>query len=281
MYDDPLARDRFFLFLQNVYRLYPESAFHQLILETTREHADDEAIYRALQARLPALKAFLSEVTYGLPALRKQKREMAEQTAALLGEGSPIRGYVEIGTTGRYVNAIRSRLALEGPVWVVNDVAPGYSPNDLAERGQLGPVGEYVALGAYDPFDERGIAPESVELVSNFIGFHHAPPERRARFVEAAWRVLAPGGRLVVRDHDVDSEEMDAFVALAHDVFNAGLAQPWARNAAEIRHFTSIAGLEAALGAAGFERTEARLFQAHDPTRNALMVFTKPATRVL
>lgn len=280
VYDDLRARDRFFLFLQNVYHLYPESEFHQLILDATREHAGDEAIYRALQARLPGIKPFLSEATWGLPALRKQKDEIADQTAALLAGSRPIRGYVEIGTPGRYVNAIRRRIPIEGPIWLVNDYEPGHSPNDIAERGQLTPVGEFVGLGAYDPFDERGIAPESVELVSNFIGFHHAPPERRARFVEAAWRVLVPGGRLIVRDHDVDAEEMDAFVALAHDVFNAGLAVPWERNAAEIRNFTSITGLEAVLGAAGFEKTAARRFQRHDPTQNALMVFVKPVARV-
>lgn len=281
VYDDVRARDRFFLFLQNVYHLYPESQFHQLIIDATRESRTDQEIYLTLQERLAGIKPFLSEATYGLPALKKQKAEMARQTAELLGTSRRLSGYVEIGTTGRYANGIRNLVPIDGPVYIVNDIEPSFSPNDVVERGQLTKLGEFVQMGNYEPFDGKGIPPESVELVTNFIGFHHAPPEKRARFIQAVWQVLKPGGRLVVRDHDVDSPEMDAFVALAHDVFNAGLKITWADNAAQIRNFTSVPQLEAALGAAGFEKSEARALQAHDPTRNTLMVFIKPATRPL
>lgn len=281
VYDDLRARDRFFLFLQNVYHLYPESPFHQLIIDETNESSSDQNIYNKIQERLAGIKPFLSEATYGLPALKKQKAEMARQTAELLGTSRRLSGYVEIGTTGRYANGIRQQIPIDGPLYVVNDVEPGFSPNDIAERGQLTKVGEYVPMGNYEPFDGNVIRPESVELVTNFIGFHHAPADKRARFIQAVWRVLKPGGRLVVRDHDVDSPEMHAFVALAHDVFNAGLNITWAENAAQVRNFTSVPQLEAALGAAGFEKSASRLLQAHDPTRNTLMVFVKPSGRGL
>lgn len=281
VYDDVRARDRFFLFLQNVYHLYPESQFHQLIIDTTNEFHSDEEIYLKLQERLPAIKPFLSEATYGLPALKKQKTEMARQTAELLGPSQPLSGYIEIGTTGRYANGIRSLIQMEGPLYIVNDIEPGYSPNDLVERGHLTKLGQFVPMGDYEPFDGHLIATESVDLVTVFIGMHHAPADKRTRFVQAIWQVLKPGGRLVVRDHDVDSPEMDAFVALAHDVFNAGLSLSWAENAAQIRNFTSITQLETVLGDAGFEKTGARLLQAHDPTQNTLMAYVKPASRAL
>lgn len=281
VYDDLRARDRFFLFLQNVYHLYPESRFHQLIIDATSESSSDQEIYRTTQERLAGIKPFLSEATYGLPALKKQKAEMARQTAELLGTSRTLYGYVEIGTTGRYANGIRKQIPIDGPRYIVNDVEPGFSPNDIAERGQLTKAGEYVPMGNYEPFDGNAIRPESVELVTNFIGFHHAPADKRARFIQAVWQVLKPGGRLVVRDHDVDSPEMHAFVALAHDVFNAGLNISWAENAAQIRNFTSVPQLETALGAAGFEKSATRLLQAHDPTRNTLMVFVKPSGRGL
>ncbi|MGB3395009.1 MAG: methyltransferase domain-containing protein, partial [Nitrospira sp.] len=200
VYDDLRARDRFFLFLQNVYHLYPESPFHQLIIDTTGELRSDQDIYRTLQERLTGIKPFLSEVTYGLPALKKQQAEMARQTADLLGNTRRLSGYVEIGTTGRYANGLRKLIPIDGPLYIVNDLEPGFSPNDIAERGQLTTLGEYVPMGDYDPFDGNLIPSESVDLVSNFIGFHHAPKEKRARFIESAWRVLRPGGRLVVRD---------------------------------------------------------------------------------
>lgn len=281
VYDDVRARDRFFLFLQNVYHLYPESRFHQLIIDTTQEFQTDRDIYVKLQERLDGIKPFLSEATYGLPALKKQKAEMARQTTELLGSSTKLSGYVEIGTTGRYANGIRRLIPIDGPLYIVNDLEPGFSPNDIVERGQLTKIGDYVPMGNYEPFDGAGIPEESVELVTNFIGFHHAPPEKRARFIQAVWKVLKPGGRLVVRDHDVDSPEMDGFVALAHDVFNAGLNLSWAENAAQVRNFTSVSQLEEVLGAAGFDKAKNRLLQAHDPTRNTLMVFVKPSVRPL
>ncbi len=281
VYDDLRARDRFFLFLQNVYHLYPESPFHQLIIDATHEFGTDQDIYLALQERLGGIKPFLSEATYGLPALKKQKEEMARQTAELLGTSRRLSGYLEIGTTGRYANGIRKLIPIDGPLYVVNDVEPSFSPNDIVERGQLTKLGEFVHMGDYEPFDGKGVPPESVDLVTNFIGFHHAPPVKRARFVQAVWTVLKPGGRLIVRDHDVDSPEMDAFVGLAHDVFNAGLKISWKDNAAQIRNFTSVPALEEVLGTAGFEKTKTRALQAHDPTQNTLMAFVKPAVRPL
>lgn len=281
VYSDQHARDRFFLFLQNVYHLYPESRFHQLLIDLTTESSSDQLIYTMLQQRLSTIKPCLSEATYGLPALRKQKIEMARQTAELLGTTRALSGYGEIGTTGRYANGIRKLIPIEGPIYVVNDLAPGYSPTDIVERGQLTPVGTYVPMGNYEPFDGPSIPAESADLVTNFIGFHHAPADKRARFIQAVWQVLKPGGWLVVRDHDVESPEMDAFVALAHDAFNAGLNIFWADNAAQIRNFTSVPQLEAALGAACFEKSHTRLLQAHDPTNNTLMVFVKPSSRAL
>jgi hypothetical protein len=80
-----------------------------------------------------------------------------------------------------------------------------------------------------------------------------------------------------VRDHDVDGEEMRAMVALAHDVFNAGVKLTWAENHAQIRNFTSVPELERRLAAVRFERVGDSRFQEGDPTRNALMVFVKAA----
>ncbi len=80
---------------------------------------------------------------------------------------------------------------------------------------------------------------------------------------------------LIVRDHDVDSDEMVHFVALAHDVFNAGLELPWSTNAVEIRNFISLAELETILMKEGFQKDQRRLLQKGDPTRNTLMKFVK------
>lgn len=275
IYLDPALRDRFFLFLQNVFHLYPEDRFHQLIIDVTAVHASDRKIYDELLARLPAIKPTLSELTYALPALRKQKAEMTRQTMEFLGATPSARGYLEIGSPARYVSALRGRVEITGPIWIVHDVAPSYAPSDLMERGGVAKIGTFVPMGNYDPFAGSQVPDASVELVTNFIGFHHCPADRLDGFVQSIRRVLRPGGRLLLRDHDVDRPEMDTFVALAHDVFNAGLFLPWEENHRQVRRFRSIRAWSEYLVAAGFRRSDRVLAQDHDPTRNLLLEFTK------
>lgn len=276
VYDDTRSRDAFYLFLQNVFHLVDEDRFHQLIIDATARHADDEAIYREVQRGLPGIRTALAPVTHALPALRVQKAEMARQVAQVLG-GRSVRGYVEIGTVGRYVNPLRGVVAMEGPTWIVNDVAPGNGPVDIVERGQLGAAGVFVPLGDYDPLPEPAIPTASVDLVTCFIGLHHVNPDRLDAFIGSIHRVLRPGGVFLLRDHDVQHARFDRFVALAHTVFNCGLDAPWAVNAAERRHFAPLASWVQRLEAGGLRDLGARVLQPNDPTANTLVAFERLA----
>src|SRR6187455_1461959 len=89
--------DDFYRFLQVIFHLYPEDKFHHLIAVTSKEKNTDEEIYKTVQANLPKIKPFLSELTLALPALKKQKKEMARQVIQLLGSKTKINGYLEIG----------------------------------------------------------------------------------------------------------------------------------------------------------------------------------------
>jgi hypothetical protein len=275
VYSDPGLRQRFYLFLQNVFHLYPEDRFDRLIRQAASRHDSDAEIYQEVQRRLPEITPRLSHLTYAMPALAKQKEEMARETAELLGSMRGVHGYLEIGTPGRYVKALRRRFRIDGDVVVANDSAPGLSLADIAERGQLRKAGAYVPLGNYDPFDATRIPDASIDLVTNFIGFHHAPADRLDGFVTSIRRVLRPGGRLVVRDHDVSNAEMTAMVALAHDVFNAGVGLSWEENHRQIRNFRSLDELERYLAMMGFARSGGLRLQQGDPTRNALMLFRR------
>jgi len=275
VYGDPKLRQRFYLFLRNVFHLYPEDRFHRLILEVTTRYDGDAEIYRALASRLPEIQPRLAAITYAMPALAKQKEEMASETAELLGPVSSVDGYVEIGTPGRYVKALRRRIKIAGAVFLANDYAPGLSLADIAERGGVRQAGSYVALGNYDAFDAARIPDASIDLITNYIGFHHAPPDRLDGFVDSLHRVLAPKGRLVVRDHDVTDADMEVLVALAHDVFNAGVGLSWEENHAQIRHFRSVKALEDYLATRGFARSGGERLQAGDPTKNTLLMFLK------
>jgi hypothetical protein len=75
--------DDFYRFLQVIFHLYPEDKFHHLIATTSKEKNNDEEIYKSVQGNLPKIKPFLSELTLALPALKKQKKEMAKQVLKL------------------------------------------------------------------------------------------------------------------------------------------------------------------------------------------------------
>ncbi|MGH8030704.1 MAG: methyltransferase domain-containing protein, partial [Arenimonas sp.] len=275
VYGTTRGSDDFYRFLQNVYRLYPEDRFHALIQDTVRAGGGDEAIYRALQAKVPSIKPFLSELTYALPSLGKQKKEMTRQTLELLGDRRAFDGYLEIGSTGRYLSDLRKHLDLRGDKVLVNDFAPTNSPVDIVERGGLRQHARFVPLDDYAPIPATAIADASIELATVYIGLHHATLERLEPFIASIRRVLKPGGLLIVRDHDVTDGYMRAMASLAHAVFNAGLGTPWETNAAELRHFRPVDEWVAIMQRNGFEATGPRLLQANDPTLNVLLAFRR------
>jgi FAD/FMN-containing dehydrogenase/SAM-dependent methyltransferase len=275
IYGNTRGNDDFYRFLQNIYRLYPEDRFHALIQSTCAATQGDEPIYRALQAKLPSIKPFLADLFYALPSLAKQKREMTRQTLELLGERRDFDGYLEIGSTGRYLSHLRKALRLRGDQVLVNDLAPTNSPVDIVERGGLGKLGRFVPLDDYAPIPADAIADGSIELATCYIGLHHAPLDRLEPFIASVVRTLRPGGLFILRDHDVTDGYMRAMASLAHAVFNAGLGTAWETNAAELRHFRPVDEWVEILGRHGLEPVGPRLLQAQDPTLNVLLAFRR------
>jgi FAD/FMN-containing dehydrogenase/SAM-dependent methyltransferase len=263
VFSDTFWRDQFYLFLQNIYRIYPEDAFHWLIWQLSEQQQSDQAIYESIQQQLVTIKPKFAELRYALSALAKQKREMLKQTLTLLGQRRTIKGYLEIGSASRYLKPLAKALDLTGPVYLLDEKAPGYSPVDMAERGGMTKRGKFT------------IPTASLDLVTCYIGLHHVPREKLAEFINSIWRVLRPGGIFIIRDHDVSNKAMFDFVSLTHTVFNAGLNVPWSSNQAELRHFTSIEALCDELMARGFSYTGHKLLQAQDPSYNYLLSFIK------
>jgi len=275
VYDNPIERDAFFPFLRHVYHLYPEQDFHQLIQSTTAVQTTDRAIYLEVQEHLNAITPYLASIRYALPALHQQKQEMLNETLQLLGSQTTINGYMEIGTTGRYLSVLRSSLKMNGDSILLHSQKPSYGVVDMVERGQVSIPARFVDMRDYAAITPTDIPDASLDLITNFIGFHHSPSENLDGFVRSLHRILRQGGRMIVRDHEVDSPKMNRRVALAHDVFNMGLKADWTDNQQEIRHFTSLAQLRSYLEARGFRSEAGELYQAGDPTKNALMLFTK------
>lgn len=276
VYGDAGRADRFYQFLKNIFHVVPHEKLHVLIQQAIRCSGDDESIYRFIQGQLAGISPVLAPISYALPSLHMQKQEIARETRALLGEMSPLEGYIEIGSTGRYVNALRKLNIIAGDVRLINDRQPGYAPPDLVERGQLRPIGQWHSLSDYAPID---VPIAGASLVSAYIGLHHMSPEKLAPFLRSIHAALQPGGYFVVRDHDVCDAAMHDFVALAHAVFNAVLGEPWAVNAGELRYFAPVSEWVRRIEAAGFTVIGTPIFQEGDPTLNALMLFQKSDTR--
>jgi FAD/FMN-containing dehydrogenase/uncharacterized membrane protein YhaH (DUF805 family)/SAM-dependent methyltransferase len=265
--------DRLYSFLQNVYGLFPEDRLHGLLREGARRYPHDEGVYRFVQENLSHIRPRMQPVTHGLPALARQKREMARQTLLVLGERRTVDGYLEIGSIGRYASALRRHVSFRGPVFVMNDAPPTMSPVDVAERGGLRELGRYLRLD-YEPLPDV-VPGGGLDLVTCFVGLHHAPRDRIAAFVASIARALRPGGLFVLRDHDAASSEMKRFVSLVHTVFNCGLGVPWNTNAAELRFFTGLDELIGKIEQHGLVPLTPRLRQPHDPTDNVLVAFRK------
>ena len=78
---------------------------------------------------------------------------------------------MEIGTTGRYISRLQSQVELKGDLVLVHSDAPGFSPTDIVERGQLGRIGRFVPLNDYSALASSAVPDASLDLITNFIGW--------------------------------------------------------------------------------------------------------------
>src|SRR6188768_1480306 len=78
IYSNLKLKNEFFKFLKNVFNLMPEGDLHKLISDTVEQKQDDKSIYLNVQTKLDDITPIFSGVRYGLPALQKQKDDMAQ-----------------------------------------------------------------------------------------------------------------------------------------------------------------------------------------------------------
>lgn len=268
-------KSEFFKFLKNVFTLFPEEDLHKLIEEAATQKKNDESIYLEVQAKLGDISPMFSSFRYTLPSLMKQKDEMAKQTLQLLGEGGTYNGYLEIGSSGRYLDYLEEKVNIEGERYYADGKKPGYAISEMVDRGQIKIGAKYIQLADYKTKYSDIIPKDTLDLVTVYIGFHHCPLELRIPFISSIRDTLRIGGKLILRDHDCDTEEQKVMVALAHDVFNMGTKESWSYNNTEIRNFYSLNFICNFVEQIGFKFDKRTLFQEGDPTKNALMMFTK------
>ena len=275
IYNNSRLKNEFFKFLKNVFNLYPENELHNLISEVTTQQKSDKLIYQTTQSKVNDISPLFSAFRYKLPALMKQKEEMARQTVELLGEGTKYNGYLEIGSSGRYLDYLEEKVTIEGARYYADGREPGYAVTEMIDRGQIFIGAEYIPFTDYKTRYSELIPAESLDLVTVYIGFHHCPVELRTAFISSIRDTMRPGAKLILRDHDCETEDQKTMVALAHDVFNMGTHETWEYNSKEVRNFYSLDFVCEFIEKLGFTFNKKTLFQEGDPTKNALMIFTK------
>lgn len=275
IYSHEAYKTQFYDFLTNVFHLFPEDELHQLINDASELHVTDEDIYNDLQTNIESIQPILAAFTYAIPALKKQKQVMANQTHSLLPEKKRFEGYLEVGSTGRYLDSLEEELNIKGEVYFLSDKAPTYSFQDMIDRGQIAKGGEFIELNNYSTKLASTVPHNSIDLATVYIGFHHCPFDLREEFITSIRDVMKPGASLILRDHHAHNETMRKIVALAHDVFNMGTYESWSYNFRELRNFYSLDSLDRMLTKYGFQSSGERLFQEGDPTLNALMHYKK------
>ena len=165
IYQNNKLKDQFYKFLQNVFHLYPEEEFHQLIHDATVKEPNDKEIYKKTQTKVEDISPWNSAFKYQLPALLKQKDEMARQTVGLLGEDSNYNGYLEIGSSGRYLDYLEEKVNIEGDRYYADGKEPGYGITEMIDRGQIGIGAEYIPMSDYNTRYSDIITDKSLDLV--------------------------------------------------------------------------------------------------------------------
>ena len=155
VYQNPALKDSFLLFLKNIYGLLPADEFHQLIEKSTASGNTDKEIYEKIQSQIKDITPYFSDLRYFKPAVLKMKDEMRRETLDLLGNVKALNGYMEIGSAGRYLETLRTKIKITGDIVLVDAAEPGYSLTDIIERGQLTKAGRYVPLKNYAPITPR------------------------------------------------------------------------------------------------------------------------------
>lgn len=267
-------REEIAAFLDNIFMQTDSDKLLSLADEILAENRPDEEFYPSLLSKIERAKGgWLNTLLSSFRSLSALQNELADQTHALLGN-EPLKNYVEIGYPGRMIKPLKKRLNLTGKMIVVN---AEQSLGDYLQTGLPSPVDQFVFLNDYEPLSAEGIPTESVDLVSLFIGLHHIPQEKLEPFIRSIERVLRPGGRMILMDHDAYSSKMESFLALIHSLFNAGTKVSSEEESKEYRNFKPLQyWIDLAVKNGLIWDGQKPMVRRKDPTLNSLLILKKP-----
>lgn len=266
--------DSLYLFLQNIYHLYPEKDFFSLIYHSVKKYNTDKEIYNSIQKKLPEIKTKLSDITYWLPALKKQKRVIISQLVEILNNTKKINWYLEIWTTGRHIKDLKNNFNISWKIYTTNFSNPDNSLWEIFERWWITKVSKHFELNDYEILT-KNIEAKSIWLVFMPIWLHHIKKEKLELFIESIAKILRKWWIFILRDHNAYNKDMKLHCSNIHTVFNLGLNISYKEDKEEYRNFNSIEYWSELLSKYWLEQSWKMLLQDNDPTLNTLVKFIK------
>lgn len=280
VFENPYLRDQFSQFLENILKQVPTDAFYTLVdtfIQNEKPQSDLE-FYRHLLARSNAIK-YKFPLYARIQALQSQKKVLSAQAQEILG-AKKIVGYVEIGTPGTYISAMKSFLDFQGPRYALIEKK---SPTDYLQAFAFRPMHSFLAydhfvpLNGYNPIAHNDIPSAIVDLVICFIGLHHIPIQKLDNFIASIHRILRPGGVFLLRDHNCNDDDTLSLTYAAHTIYNAvATGESIQSEQQEYRNFQKLEFWIKQCEHHGFQVGLERLLQG-DPTCNTMLKFTKCA----
>ncbi len=282
-------------FLQTIFFQLDEKKVFAMMEEILKDPAKtDQDIYEELLEKIDSTKKPLS-IFSKLKALGVVRRGMGKQVAEHLKgfEPSSFQNYLEVFNR-RYANAIQKEagLSFKKTTAVCDDV--GVSLLSKIEVGSfIYPYQKSIKLNdddctepalqvekTYKPLSDE-IENSSLDLVAGLGGFHHTPEDRLEPFIQSIHSKLKPGGVLLVRDHNAESQQVTDIAAVVHAFVNAADGWKLEPEMAEIRNFRGNGYWQDLLESQGFTRIDkGSLVLPKDPTQNGMMMFAKtPQTK--
>lgn len=292
VYSSQTLKNEFAKFLKTIFFTLDAGKVEVLMAQLLADPSkSDEEIYNALAASMTLLKKPLAPLRQ-IHALNVLKKGMGAQCQQLMHpfESGKFHDYMEIYDR-RYIRTLRKMagLPLDGQTISYSNSAS----LSLSQRIEIGfpfsnAFKKHVCLNdesCKDPELEPElthhplgpeVADQSLDFVSAIGGLHHVPESRIDAFAGSIHKKLRPGGVILLRDHDIKSEDQAALVWLVHTFVNAAAGTSWQVDSQEIRNGKSLEEWSQFMKTHGFVKVSTKdLILTDDPTDNAMMAFVR------
>ncbi|AYV77738.1 MAG: oxidoreductase FAD-binding [Edafosvirus sp.] len=277
IFNDEIQKHKFQLFLKYVLNILPYEKVMKLIEDkytnSNGKDVTDDDIFKMI-SEFSHKQNKLKYISKTIKNLNLQKAELAKQTQSLLHEcdnNKKFNGFVAIGDPGRYINKLKQKINIKGPIYILHDKKQA---SDVIERGTLKSPGQFMKIN-YDKIEchDITIAENSVDMVTCYIGLHHFDKESLHNLLTIIRKILRPNGVFIVREHNCYGK-LQNIVTAAHHIYNAITKQPITEEHKEYRHFRSLNEWSNILDKYDLIDNNKYQLQKHDPTENYLICLT-------